>query len=511
MAASVRHIKNKAIAEREAEKKEREKAKAEQAAEQWFARSNNNIPTPAEGNVAAAASEEPAAAEVEVEVEPVTSEGSGFFNGPTGTGFWKYQPQMKAFYEGNRAQIFVAALIMLNFLANIIEKEIDPQDLHGRAISEPSVWRVLEHSFNAVFLIELLVNMYARWLRRFWCDGWNIFDFVVVCVGVVSFTRELDGPLKLLRTLRALRVLKLFKRIKSLNKILVMVASAIPGVASALAVLVISISIFALIAVEFFSTFGTTPTSDLYIDNSLTGSDPVSPWAAAADLYPSAARSLLNTSYTSKPPDCSYVNVNVGVVGSVTSREMCFGAEYFGTFTRAWYTLFQILTGESWSEAIARPILFGWNDYGPISIYLSAVYFILFVLINAFILFNVFVAVLLDKVVAPDEPAEEDDIAEESSPEGITLYPWAHNAFFPPANAPATASEFSSAAGAAQAAAALRQSMGPKPSPAAMMEMLNSQLSIMLREQVKREEEAKELREMLSTVLDRLDKLETKS
>ena len=44
-----------------------------------------------------------------------------------------------------------------------------------------------------------------------------------------------------------------------------------------------------------------------------------------------------------------------------------------------------------------------------------------------------------------------------------------------------------------------------------MMEMLNSQLSIMLREQVKREEEAKELREMLSTVLDRLDKLETKS
>ena len=85
---------------------------------------------------------------------------------------------------------------------------------------------------------------------------------------------------------------------------------------------------------------------------------------------------------------------------------MCFGAEYFGTFTRAWYTLFQILTGESWSEAIARPILFGWNDYGPISIYLSAVYFILFVLINAFILFNVFVAVLLDKVVAPDEPAK---------------------------------------------------------------------------------------------------------
>ena len=63
----------------------------------------------------------------------------------------------------------------------------------------------------------------------------------------------------------------------------------------------------------------------------------------------------------------------------------------------------QVLTGESWSEVVARPILFGWDDYGPASIYLSTIFFISFVLVNSFILFNVFVAVLLDKVISPDK------------------------------------------------------------------------------------------------------------
>lgn len=504
----MRHIKNKAIDEREAAKKAKEKERQANLSKEWFTRSSTNMNMPVGGGAAGSGgsgggpSNEPAIAEIEVEVEVESTPqlAGGFCTGRTGTGFWKYQPQFKAAYEGNAAQIFVAALIMLNFLANIVEKEVDPQSVHAAG-----TWRIFEHAFNAIFLLELLINMYARWLKAFWSSGWNIFDFIVVCVGVVSFFRELDGPLKLLRTLRALRVLKLFKRIKSLNKILVMVASAIPGVTSALAVLVISISIFALIAVEFFSTFGTEVTTSLLDDTSLTGAN--SPWLAAADTNPSAAKSLQNMTYISRPPDCSYVNVRVGIVGSVTSRELCFGAEYFGTFTRAWYTLFQVLTGESWSEAVARPILFGWNDYGPISIYLASFFFILFVLINAFILFNVFVAVLLDKVVAPDEPEEEED--EPPAPEGITLYPWAHNAFAgAPASAPAAADVVPPLS--AMTPAAIKAAMGPKPSPAKMMETVVEQLSVVIVEQQKRETEAAELRQLLGTLLERLDNMEAK-
>jgi len=495
MASAVRHIKTKAIQE------QKEKQAAKDAERAWYSRSSDSLPTDggygaeqagaATQGDAAAGGRAAEAAEVEVvtTTKPKKEKGGLPYSDhwPRKGLFWRFQPQVRGFYESPRTQMAVAALIMLNFLCNIVEKEVDPQGIHGKP-----TWRVFEHVFNAIFLLELLINSYGRWLRDFWCDNWNIFDVVVVVVGCISFFQELEGPLKLLRTLRALRVLKLFKRIKSLNKILVMIGSAIPGVSSAFAVMVISISIFALIGVEFFSLFGSLPTQSL-----IEGADVVAGASPGTLVGSNYTRELLGV------PDCSYYNFYYSLVGSVTSREICFGNEYFGTFTRAWYTLFQVLTGESWSEAVARPILYGWNDYGAISVYLSAFFFISFVIINAFILFNVFVAVLLDKVVAPDvEPDDDDD---EEHEEGITLYPWADPFHQPHAGAPA-------AAGATPQKTPMPMPHGTpghgKPTPAKLMENLTFQLAALMREQQQRSEEANELKVLLRSVVERLDKLE---
>ena len=100
-------------------------------------------------------------------------------------GFFYFQPQAKALYEGDKCQILVAIIISINFLCNVIEKEIDPQ-----GVLQPHVWRKFEITFNVIFLFELIVNMYARWWKPFWYDGWNIFDVVVVAVGCVSFGVE---------------------------------------------------------------------------------------------------------------------------------------------------------------------------------------------------------------------------------------------------------------------------------------------------------------------------------
>jgi len=495
MASAVRHIKTKAIKERAEKETAKENAKA------WYARSVEEFPSvTSEGGTSSTARVPGQAWEDNAQaVEPPTPKPKKDAKPqkPPPTGFWKFQPGARRFYESTRTQILVAVLIMLNFLCNIVEKEIDPQGIHSPG--PDGVWRIFEHVFNSIFLVELLINMYARWLRDFWCDNWNLFDFVVVCIGCVSFIQPLDGPLKLFRTLRALRVLKLFKRVKSLNKILLMIGSAIPGVSSAFAVMVISISIFALIGVEFFSNFGAHPTATM-IKGGVTVYGP-SPGVR------SDAWSGDNVTELTPVPDCSYVNDDFGLVGSVTSREICFGYEYFGTFTRAWYTLFQVLTGESWSEAVARPILFGWNDYGGLSIYLSSGFFILFVIINAFILFNVFVAVLLDKVVAPDvEPEDEED---EEQPEGITLYPWAdpwHQANQPPGGAPAAAP--ATPGGPHPGTPHMIPTPGGKPTPAKMMETLTLQLGALMKEQHMRAEEARKLQEMLGTVLERLERLE---
>lgn len=130
---------------------------------------------------------------------------------------------------------------MANFMANVVEKQIDPT---GKLY--PAAFKSLEDMFNLIFLVELLVNMYGHWLKRFWCSSWNIFDFVVVVVGCISlswFKIELPGPLSLLRTLRAFRVFRLFKRVPSLNKIIVALAAAIPGTLNAFVVLFLFVSI----------------------------------------------------------------------------------------------------------------------------------------------------------------------------------------------------------------------------------------------------------------------------
>ena len=51
--------------------------------------------------------------------------------------------------------------------------------------------------------------------------------------------------------------------------------------------------------------------------------------------------------------DC-WTNMNNKTISQTTARGINYGSEYYGTFFRALYTLFQVLTGESWSEAGSR-------------------------------------------------------------------------------------------------------------------------------------------------------------
>jgi len=99
-------------------------------------------------------------------------------------------------------------------------------------------------------------------------------------------------------------------------------------------------------------------------------------------------------------------------VDAITARGLTYGEEYYGTFTRAFYTMWQILTGESWSEAIVRPLMFGWRDGGALSATLIAIFFCSFLVICAIVLINVVVAVLLEKMVGPPEEPEKEDESE---------------------------------------------------------------------------------------------------
>jgi len=94
---------------------------------------------------------------------------------------------------------------------------------------------------------------------------------------------------------------------------------------------------------------------------------------------------------------------------SVTKRGMCFGMDYYGTFARSLFSLFQVLTGESWSEAAVRPVLWYYEDsfFETLG---SSLFFISFMIVNAVVLINVVVAVLIDGMSKPTTDENEGDV-----------------------------------------------------------------------------------------------------
>ena len=274
------------------------------------------------------------------------------------------QEAVRKVYTDARCVNFVALVICLNFVINICEKEFDPDG------NSPALWQVLDAVCNAIFLVELIANMYCYGGPRpaFWKNGWNVFDFIIVSVSVtvaIIIAAGIDmGPLKMLSTLRAFRIFRLFRRIKSFNRILVALVKCIPGVLNAFTIMLIVYCIYAMVAVDLFRDFGSS-----------------------------------GTYTTCDDEDCQVV------ANAMTTRGLTYGFEYYGTFSKAMYTLFQVMTGESWSEAVARPLLFGLHNKNAV---VATVFFVSFVIVVQLVLVNVVMAVLLENFVVPDGNDEPD-------------------------------------------------------------------------------------------------------
>ena len=86
--------------------------------------------------------------------------------------------------------------------------------------------------------------------------------------------------------------------------------------------------------------------------------------------------------------------------------------DWFGTVGKAMYTLFQVMTLESWSMGISRPVM---------EVYSAAwLYFVPFVLISSFIVMNVVVGIVVNsisEVTAEDTKQALEDAGDEESGE----------------------------------------------------------------------------------------------
>lgn len=193
----------------------------------------------------------------------------------------------------------------------------------------------LDMAVTTFFVLEILVKL-TVFRQRFFRDGWNLFDLLIVIISLVPATQGL----RVIRTLRVLRILRLMSAIPSMRLVITGLLKAIPGMLSAIALLLIVIYVFAILSTQLFG----------------------------------------GQCYQGYLDRCEY---------------------FFGDLGKSLYTLFQIMTLESWSHGIVRPVAekYPW----------ALGFFVLYVTVTAFAALNLFIGVVVNAMDSAKDEGEEEE------------------------------------------------------------------------------------------------------
>jgi Ca2+-binding EF-hand superfamily protein len=187
-----------------------------------------------------------AAAETEVfEAEARERNAEGIY------GFWKYYIKL-----GYKCQ-WLAELPMFNhtIIAAICIAGINvgvQLDAHWEEDSdEMKFLMLLDDIILGIFIFEIFVKIVAEKMQpwAYFFDGWNKFDFIIVCG---SFAPGAGNTVMLVRLLRLLRVLKLVKKLPQLAVIVNALMTAMSSISYVALILILALYIFAILGMLLF-------------------------------------------------------------------------------------------------------------------------------------------------------------------------------------------------------------------------------------------------------------------
>ncbi|MFC4669164.1 ion transporter [Seohaeicola nanhaiensis] len=177
----------------------------------------------------------------------------------------------------------------------------------------------------SIFVIELLIKFFVYRLS-FFNSAWNIFDLIVVGIGLMPS----GGGLSALRGLRVIRTLRLLSVVPQMRAVVQALLDALPGMGAVIIMLSIVYYVFGVMATLLFG-----------------------------DTFD----------------------------------------EWFGTLGRSIYSLFQIMTLESWSMGIVRPVMqefpYAWAFFVP------------FIMATTFSVLNLFIGLMVNTMQSAVEDETE--------------------------------------------------------------------------------------------------------
>ncbi|MCT8329451.1 ion transporter [Albidovulum sediminis] len=226
---------------------------------------------------------------------------------------------VRVFIERESVRNAILAVIIFNAVTLGVSTSSWAKAHAGDALS------LIDGLVLTIFVCELALKFFAYRLS-FFRSAWNIFDLVVVSVGLLPATESLSA----LRALRVIRALRLLSIVPQMRAVVQALFDALPGMGAVIIMLGIVYYVFGVMATIIFG-----PVFD----------------------------------------------------------------EWFGTIGRSLYSLFQIMTLESWSMGIVRPVMvefpYAWAFFVP------------FIIITAFSVLNLFIGLLVNTMQGAVEAEEQ--------------------------------------------------------------------------------------------------------
>ena len=228
---------------------------------------------------------------------------------------------IKKIIENKYFVTFITIVIIINAITLGLETSPEIKAEFGVILS------LIDRVALTIFTIELITKI-AVYQLRFFKDGWNVFDFLIVAVSLIPAS----GPFSVLRAFRIFRTLRLLSIVPSMKRIIQAIFISIPGILSVGTIIILIFYISSVLTTTFFGE----------------------------RFY-----------------------------------------EWFGTIGNSMYTLFQIMTLESWSMGIVRPVM---KEFP-----LAWLFFVPFILVTTFAILNLFIGIIVDAMqqISKDGSHEE--------------------------------------------------------------------------------------------------------
>jgi len=218
---------------------------------------------------------------------------------------------LRALVESHSIQTFILLVIIVN--AIVLGMQTSPRINGWFDGGMGSTLDIIDSVCLWIFVVEIVVKLLV-YRHRFFRDGWNIFDFVIVGISLAPAM----GNISILRALRIMRAMRILSMVPQMRQVVQALVRALPGMASVIVVLLLLFYVAAVMATRMFG-----------------------------GMFP----------------------------------------DWFGSVGKSLYSLFQIMTLESWSMGIVRPVMreFPW----------AWAFFVPFIIATSFTVLNLFIALIV--------------------------------------------------------------------------------------------------------------------